>query len=858
MFKVIFSCFFNLVFQTQFLEQFNGHAVNQYKYHWSLKTVFLPLFSIVRLLIFKTNKSAEQIAAEMYPQINLRQLRYGDFLRFFIQSIWILCIKPATANKQQPKLKAKNQFYLFIDKLIRFPTFLTEQCLAQIQRYAETTAEPIKKPKSSNKIINALLFSVVILGAIICLTIPFNWQAQLIFSLLLFSLAMLVRHMQGYLPNAILLILSIFASSRYLWWRYTSTLSTESTLDIVLGLILLAAESYAWIVLILGYFQNIWPLNRKPIQLPTDTKSWPTVDLFIPTYNEDLEVLRPTVIAALGIDWPMHKLNIVILDDGKRDNIQEFAQQVGVGYIRRPTNEHAKAGNINYALKHTSGEFVAIFDCDHIPARSFLQMTMGEFLTQPKLALIQTPHHFYSPDPFERNLADMEEVPTEDKLFYGLVQDGSDMWGASFFCGSCAILRRSPLEEVGGIAIETVTEDAHTALKMHRLGYQSAYLRIPISAGLATETLSAHVGQRIRWARGMAQILRLDSPLLGKGLRWQQRLCYFNAMLHFLSGIPRIIFLLAPLGYLLFGAHLISAPAVIILLMVAPHMIHSNIANSRIQGKYRHNFWGEVYETVLAWYIAMPTFVALVAPHIGTFNVTSKGGAVEENYMDWGISKPYFVLISLNVLGLVFGGYAILSGADNAIGTVIFNLIWTVYNLLILGGAIGVAAETKQVRLSHRIQVENPSILRLASGHLYPALMKDFSIGGVRIELNDAQVCELGDKVQISLTRVSQECVFDCTVTFLGDKTIGLALSEMSRDKQIEYVQCTFARADSWSSLKNGNVEDRPLNSLKSVLAVGAKGYVHLLAHSPKIIKNKLKFVPKIPTFIGSYLPRSI
>lgn len=859
MFNFIVSHFFKLIFQAQVLDQFNEYSTDQEKCHWSIKTFFLPLFSIVTLLFLQPNtinKNSVQTVVEMYPQINLQKLKYGDFLRFFIQSLWILCVKPTKQRKQSKKM-INTKFYVLVNKIIRFPTFLTEQCLNLILRYVAKSPAPIKKPKS-NKIINVLLFSVVTLGAVICLTIPFNWQAQLVFSLLLFSLAMLVRHTQGYLPNAILLILSIFASSRYLWWRYTSTLSTESTVDIVLGLILLAAETYAWVVLILGYFQNIWPLNRKPIQLPTDTKSWPTVDLFIPTYNEDLEVLRPTVIAALGIDWPMHKLNIVILDDGKRDNIQKFAQQVGVGYIRRPTNEHAKAGNINYALKQTTGEFVAIFDCDHIPARSFLQMTMGEFLTQPKLALIQTPHHFYSPDPFERNLSDMEEVPTEDKLFYGLVQDGSDMWGASFFCGSCAILRRAPLEEVGGIAVETVTEDAHTALKMHRLGYQSAYLRVPISAGLATETLSAHVGQRIRWARGMAQILRLDSPLLGKGLRWQQRLCYFNAMLHFLSGIPRIIFLLAPLGYLLFGAHLISAPAIIILLMVAPHMIHSNIANSRIQGKYRHNFWGEVYETVLAWYIAMPTFVALVAPHIGTFNVTSKGGAVEENYMDWGISKPYFVLIFLNVLGLFFGGYAILSGADNAIGTVIFNLIWTIYNLLILGGAIGVAAETKQVRLSHRIQVESPSILRLSSGHLYPTVMKDFSIGGVRIELNDTQVCELGDKVQISLTRVSQECVFDCTVTFLSDKTIGLTLAEMSRDKQIEYVQCTFARADSWSSQENGNVEDKPLNSLKSVLAVGAKGYVHLFAHSPNIIKNKLKFVSKIPTFIGSYLPRSI
>jgi cellulose synthase/poly-beta-1,6-N-acetylglucosamine synthase-like glycosyltransferase len=94
------------------------------------------------------------------------------------------------------------------------------------------------------------------------------------------------------------------------------------------------------------------------------------------------------------------------------------------------------------------------------------------------------------------------------------------------------------LLEVGGIATETVTEDAHTALKLHRRGYTTAYLRQVLAGGLATESLSGHIGQRIRWARGMAQIFRLDNPLTGRGLRLLQRLCYSNAMLHFFSGVP--------------------------------------------------------------------------------------------------------------------------------------------------------------------------------------------------------------------------------------------------------------------------------------------------------------------------------
>ncbi len=137
------------------------------------------------------------------------------------------------------------------------------------------------------------------------------------------------------------------------------------------------AESYSWLVLILGYFQNVWPLKRKPIPLPKDVSQWPTIDLMIPTYNENLDVIKTTVLAALGVDWPKHKLNIYILDDGKRDEFKAYAAEVGVHYIRRPTNEYAKAGNLNFALKHSQGEYIAIFDCDHVPTRAFFQVTMG-------------------------------------------------------------------------------------------------------------------------------------------------------------------------------------------------------------------------------------------------------------------------------------------------------------------------------------------------------------------------------------------------------------------------------------------------------------------------------------------------
>src|ERR1019366_6073273 len=172
---------------------------------------------------------------------------------------------------------------------------------------------------------------------------------------------------------------------------------------------------------------------------------------------------------------------------------------------------------------------------------------------------------------------------------YRIVQDGNDFWNATFFCGSCALLRRSALYEVGGIATETVTEDAHTSLRMQKQGYNTAYINIPQAAGLATETLAAHVGQRIRWARGMIQIFRTDNPLFGGRMKLSQRLCYFNAMAHFLYAVPRLVFLLL-------GRTIIPGYWVAILAYALPHLVLASLTNSRIQGRHRHSFWNEIYE----------------------------------------------------------------------------------------------------------------------------------------------------------------------------------------------------------------------------------------------------------------------
>ena len=789
----------------------------------------------------------------LFPHIDAQRPRPLDIVRYAIQSLWLIVFSAHSSVKSYglgERFKGLHNRYH--DWLKSLPDKVQEHGAEESEEAFNRLGQGVRR------IILGVMCVFSTILALLCISQPFDLSSQFVFVLLLWGIAMVVRRIPGRFSSLMMIVLSLTVSCRYIWWRYTSTLNWDDPVSLICGLLLLAAETYAWVVLVLGYFQTIWPLNRQPAPMPEDVKSWPTIDIMVPTYNEDMSVVKPTIYAALGIDWPKEKLNIWLLDDGGREEFREFAETVGVKYIARTTHEHAKAGNINNALKQATGEFVAIFDCDHVPTRSFLQLTLGWFFKDKKLGMMQTPHHFFSPDPFERNLGRFRRTPNEGTLFYGLLQDGNDMWDATFFCGSCAVLRRTALDEVGGIAVETVTEDAHTSLRLHRRGWTSAYIRIPQAAGLATESLSAHIGQRIRWARGMVQIFRLDNPLFGKGLKLAQRICYANAMLHFLSGIPRLIFLTAPLAFLLMHAYIIFAPALAIALYVIPHIVHSSLTNSKIQGKYRHSFWSEIYETVLAWYIARPTTVALFNPHKGKFNVTAKGGLVEHQHVDWVITRPYLILVLLNFAGLILGIWRMSFGPEDEIWTVAMSMVWVFYNMVILGGAVAVSVETKQVRQSHRVEIAMPAAIARKDGHIFPCTLRDYSDGGVGIELRSGNVLQDGENITLMLKRGQQEYSFPAKVTRVFGQKAGLRMDNMSVAQHIEFIQCTFARADTWALWQDSFAEDKPVESLVDILKLGFRGYQSLADYAPPILRSVFVGFTTLVAWTVSFIPRGV
>jgi cellulose synthase (UDP-forming) len=286
-----------------------------------------------------------------------------------------------------------------------------------------------------------------------------------------------------------------------------------------------------------------------------------------------------------------------------------------------------------------------------------------------------------------------------------VIQKGNDFWNAAFFCGSAAVVRKSHLLEVGGIAVETVTEDCHTSLRLHAKGYETIYYDKIMVAGLAPEKFSAYVGQQVRWARGMAQILRLENPLFSSKLKLSlsQRICYFSATSHFFFGYPRLMYALAPALFLVFGINPIRGLGLETLAYALPHFFISTYANYITYKHVRFSFWNEIYEFAMSFQAGIVTLLALINPKLGSFNVTDKGMSVTKRSFDWQSSRGLVFAAALVGASILAVPFWLILRPETA-EAVLVNMGWSFFNLILIVSALLVSFEQPQLRRSHRLE----------------------------------------------------------------------------------------------------------------------------------------------------------
>jgi cellulose synthase (UDP-forming) len=661
---------------------------------------------------------------------------------------------------------------------------------------------------------------VMALGALIGITfivVPLDAEQQAWLAVAGFLMFLVTNRLPGRVVTIFLVFVSSLVSLRYIHWRLVDTLEFTTFVQTFLGTGLLMAEIYAIVCMLLAYFQVIWPLDRKPVPLPDDPETWPTVDIFIPTYNEPLEVVKPAIYGALAIDWPGHKMNVFVLDDGRRDEFRRFCEQVGCNYIIRPDNKGAKAGNINHALTKTmASSSRSSTATTWRPAPSCSSPSAGCCATRTsawsrRRTTSTRPTRSsgtWPPASASRTRGCCSTAraagqrPVERRLLLRLLR-GDPARGAA------GGRRRADADRDRGLPL--LAQDAAARLA-HGL---SPY---PLAAGLATERLMLHIGQRMRWGRGMIQILRIENPMTGPGLRWFQRCCYFMSQFHFLFPLPRFVFLTAPLAFLLFGENIIAASPLAILVYAGPHIIHSVGATSRLTGHVRHSFWSEIYETVLALYLIPVMLATLLDPKKGKFNVTDKGGTLQEGFFDLRAVGPNLVLALALIAGVLAGIYGLSVNPVESLDFQAFalNMIWAVLSFIVVLAGLAVGRERRQVRERARVGAVVAANVVLPDGRVIEGETMDLSLGGAAVAA--ARPDGVPDEAEITLELdVGPEWVaVPAEVLRWQDGRMQVRFAAQTLQDEGNIVRAVLGRADAWVDWDEVR-QDKPLRSLAEV-----------------------------------------
>ncbi len=558
------------------------------------------------------------------------------------------------------------------------------------------------------------------------------------------------------LPVAIVLALTV----RYLYWRVTVTIPTlDSPVDFAAGWLFFAIECAAVLGSVISYV-TLTRTRQRSANVDANTQwlfrheTMPLVDVFICTYNEGREILERTILGATGMNYPNYR--VWVLDDGDRPWLAELASTLGCRYLTRPDNEHAKAGNINHALRHVSAlidrpDFISILDADFVTAPEFLSRALTLF-REEDVGIVQTPQHFINPDPIQANLQASDAWPDEQRYFFEVLMPAKDAWGTAFCCGTSSVIRKKALDAAGGgFPTESVTEDYLLTLRLKRHGFRTVYLNEQLSLGLAPEGLREYITQRSRWCLGFMQIVRgPDGPFKpNNGLQWIDRFSLMETTLYWSAAyLFRVAGLLIPILYLLFNIHAVNIDTADGIAHFLPYYLAQIMVMAWLSNQRVLPVMTDLSQLLAAREILTAVGIGLFRPKGQKFEVTAKGGDRSKTVIQWRMMSWFAVLLALTIIGVVihFGGNKSFQDSSAV------ALYWAWYNMAILLSAIAVCVERPRKRKSDRLRGSQPVTVTIGSvSRVF--MTADVSVGGMRLVGNvDAPV---GTKLSVSVGRIA-------------------------------------------------------------------------------------------------------
>jgi len=620
---------------------------------------------------------------------------------------------------------------------------------------------------------------------------------MLILLLVMSVFAFIVRKRRKYLQYFI--GFAILVNFLYIVWRLIFTIPTMNIIALVLGLLLLLAEIFAFIQTTTHRLLFITKYDLKTKSL-ADLEHLPTVDILIATYNEPVSLLKNTVCGAVNQKYPSHKYKVYICDDGSRDEVRQLAEEYGAIWSVRDDHSHAKAGNLNHCLKnYARGELFVVLDADMVPKSTLLEKTVGYF-SDPDMALVQAPQVFYNPDPFQNNLQFYQAIPNEQDFFMREVLTQRAKYNAVLNVGSNAVFRRSAIEAIGRIPVGTITEDMATSMLLQAKGYKTTFVNEVLAMGLSPDSFADYIVQRDRWGRGNIQVMKKWNPLTMPGLSFMQRLIYFDGVLYWFFGLQKLIYFLGPIVFLFSGIPFVYVDVFTMLMFFIPMYYISTLVFTLLSHKSRTYTWAHIYESALAPYLALSAFSELFFSKTMKFSVTPKGEARDKTRFAFRTALPHIVIAGLSLAALGVGINKMLSDVNYMVPVYMVNIFWLLYNLLGAVTALISCFEKPRYRKTERFIVQDEPVLTLNTGIKYPADLIDISFGGCALAL--AEPLENADSYEgcsITLSLNNQNLILPGTFfrsRAFGQKII-ILFDELDKDQHARLLNFIFDHQES-------------------------------------------------------------
>ncbi|HLZ68856.1 MAG TPA: glycosyltransferase [Dehalococcoidia bacterium] len=570
----------------------------------------------------------------------------------------------------------------------------------------------------------------------------------------------------------------------YLSWRLTATINRQA---IAFSVLLLCAELQGFGNFLL-FILMTWDTKTRP---PFALRDGLSVDIFVPTYNEDLELLEATIAGCNAVTYPH---TTYLLDDGRRTAVKELALRLGCRYLARPDNRHAKAGNLNHALQHSSGEFIVVLDADTVPQPELLDHTLGYF-TDERVALVQLPQEFYNRDSMQHS-ANGEWH--EQELFYRVIQPGKNRWNAAFWCGSPSVVRRAALDDVGGVATETITEDIHTSLRLHARGWKTVYHDELLAYGIAPQTFNAFALQRKRWAQGTMQLLRSrENPLIVPGLTLAQRLNYLASMATYFDAFQKLIYLITPPLILLSGVLPLHASVRAFAGFWVPYFSLGMLANIALGRGYFH-YWRVERYNLLKMFTFLQASLTLFWSRPLRFRVTPKRADASVGSLERRQLGPQFALLAFMAIAACAAVFNLawgLTARYRAPGLIGMTLCWALVNLGMVGLGVREVLSRTHARQNYRFPSSLSARLTDQAGGTLAVIADNLSRSGASLRsrapvLPASEVLLRLDLPEGPLAMAAE--VLRCRPRTDGGHDLGLRFLEISPAEQMRLLRFLF------------------------------------------------------------------